>query len=168
MKLSETGYDNQETGCCARLDVGRWDGREIVWKDQLVVQEHIHSVFHVPLDFGKVMTRAHHALETAEAWPAEPMWLSDERSPWGSDVYLPVDREIPGQKMTHLSGRFIAKVFDGPFRDAGKWVGQAHAYVSDRGETPGETYLWYTTCPHCARKLGHNHVVVLTRVAETS
>lgn len=164
MKLSETAYDNRETGCCARLDPEQWDGREIRWVDQPFATDRVRAVMHIPLNFGKVMTRLHTAVEAAEAYPDEPLWLSDESSPWGSDLYLRTDRDVPGLTMTRMSGRFVAKVFEGPFREAPKWHEAMQGYVKSLGHTPGKTYAWYATCPKCAKKLGKNHVVLLTRV----
>ncbi len=164
MRLAETSYDNHETGCCARFDAEAWDGREVNWVDQPFVTDRVHSIMHIPIDFGQVMTRCHAAVEAAEAWPDEPMWLSDESSAWGSELYVMTDRSVPGALMTHFTGRFLARAFEGPFRDAGKWHKEMQAYVSRCGHRPGKTYAWYTTCPRCAKKLGRNPVVLLTRV----
>lgn len=164
MKLSETAYDNRETGCCARLDPEQWDAREIRWVDQPFATDRVRALLHIPLNFGKVMTRLHAAVEAAEAYPDELVWLSDESSPWGSDLYLRTDRDVPGLTMTRMSGRFVAKVFEGPFKEAPKWHKAMQGYVTSRGWTPGKTYSWYATCPKCAKKLGKNHVVLLTRI----
>jgi hypothetical protein len=45
MRLAEssydnTEYDNTETGCCARLDVPRWDEKQVTWKDKLFLRDH--------------------------------------------------------------------------------------------------------------------------------
>mgnify|MGYP000532378393 CR=1 FL=1 len=63
MKLAETKYDNQETGCCARLDEARWEGQEFVWQDKPFVKDHIREFLHLPLNFGSVMARDQKALD---------------------------------------------------------------------------------------------------------
>lgn len=164
MRLAETRYDNRETGCCARLDTARWDGARHEWKAKPFVRDHIHAFLHVPLNFGSVMAREHELVENAAAYPEEPLWLVDEVSPWGSDVYLATDRDVPGVAMEHLSGTFLSKVFEGPYRDVGKWIAAMEAYVAGEGKTIEKLYFYYATCPKCAKHYGKNQVVVFAKV----
>ncbi|HSW30124.1 MAG TPA: hydrolase [Longimicrobiales bacterium] len=164
MKLAETKYDNRTTGCCADVDPAAWDGRTLVWTDQRCVKEHIRALLHVPLNFGAVMSRAHAAIEKAEAYPEQPLWLCDETSPWGSDLYVPVDRAVPGARTEMLSGTFVTKVFEGPYRDAGNWVRAMREHVSARGLELVKLYVFYATCPKCAKRLGHNRAVLFAQV----
>ena len=166
MKLAEAQYDNTETGCCARLDVDFWDGQKIVWDSQPFVRDRIRAFLHIPLNFGSVMTRVHSAVKDAEAYPEHPMWLSDEVSPWRSDLYLAVDRDVPGMKVENLSGTFLTKVFEGPYKNAGVWMREMEADVRQKGMEPLKTYFYYATCPGCAKKFGVNHVVLFTEVAD--
>ncbi len=133
MKLADTHYDNSETGCCARLDRELWDEREFDWKDKPFLKDHIRSFLHVPLNFGSVISRDHKIVEDAEAYPEEPLWLTEEVSPWGADVYLATDREVKGATMKSLSGKFLSKVFEGPYRDVGKWEQQVEDFAKSRG-----------------------------------
>jgi hypothetical protein len=52
-----------------------------------------------------------------------PEWLclSDHTSKWNMDLYLAVDREVPGAENTTLSGRFLSNVYEGPLKDTAKW-----------------------------------------------
>lgn len=99
MKLQDTHFDNAETGCCAKLDRALWDSRELEWNNKLFLRDHIRSFLHIPLNFGSVISRDNAAIEEAEAYPLHPVWLTDEVSPWGADVYVAVDREVPGKPM---------------------------------------------------------------------
>jgi hypothetical protein len=164
MKLAETKYDNDATGCCADLDPVLWDGRTLTWTDQRFVKDRIRALFHVPLNFGAVMSRAHAAIEKAEAYPERPLWLSDETSLWGSDLYMPVDREVPGAETVTLTGTFVTKVFEGPFRDAGKWVKAMREHVAAQGRETKKLYFFYAICPKCAKHYGHNRVVLFAQV----
>ncbi len=165
MKLAETTYDNTETGCCARLDAERWDGRYITWQEKPFLRDHIHEFLHVPLNFGSVITRDNAAIEEAAAYPEEPLWLTDEVSPWGSDLYLAVDREVPGKTIEKLSGTFLTKVFDGPYRHAGKWQREMEEFVHGQGRDVKKMYYFYATCPKCAKHFGKNQVVLFAKVA---
>ncbi len=164
MKLAETKYDNRVTGCCADVDPAEWDGRTLTWTDQRFVKDTIRAFFHVPLNFGAVVTRTHAAIEKAEAYPERPLWLSDEVSPWRSDLYLQVDRDVPGAETVTLSGTFVTKVFEGPFRDAGKWAEAMRARVAAEGREMKGLYFFYAICPKCAKHYGHNRVVLFARV----
>lgn len=37
------------------------------------------------------------------------------------DLYLAIDKEIPGEENITLSGKFLSKVYEDPFQDTGKW-----------------------------------------------
>lgn len=165
MKLAETNYDNAETGCCARLDAAQWDGKEVVWRDKLFLKDHIRAVFHMPINMGAVMGRDQKAIEDAAAYPEDPLWLSDEVSPWGSDVYVAVDHPVAGTETVRLSGKFVTKAFEGPYRDLGKWISEMDAFVSAKGYETKRHLFYYATCPKCAKAFGKNQVVVFSEVA---
>lgn len=165
MRLEETNYANQETGCCARLDEAKWNERELVFQDQPFMKDHIRAFFHVPLNMSTVMGREHAAVQKAAAYPEDPFWLVDEVSPWGSDVLLATDRDVPGAEMVHLTGTFLTKVFEGPYRDIGKWIEAMQQYVSSRGRELKKLYFYYATCPKCSKQYGKNQVVVFAEVA---
>ncbi len=164
MKLAETTYDNAETGCCARLDPLRWDEKQVTWKDKLFLRDHIRAFLHIPLNFGPVIGRDQSVIEDAEAYPAEPIWLTDEVSPWGSDIYMAVDREVPGQEIVKLSGTFLTKVFEGPYRHVSKWVHAMEDYADRKGHRIEKIYFFYATCPRCAKQFGQNRVVLFGQV----
>jgi hypothetical protein len=154
------------TGCCPPFDPGPWDGREVAFHDRLFVKERVHSVFHVPLDFERAVLRANARIQAAGAAPAQGLMLSDERSAWKSDLYIDVTRPVPGAEMARLSGTFLTKVYDGPFRDAGKWMADMKRHVAGQNRRPEKIFLGYTTCPRCAKAYGHNYVVLLAKVGE--
>ena len=164
MKLAETKYDNKETGCCAKLDEARWDGQTFDWKDKPFVKDHIREFLHVPLNFGSVMARDHAAIEQAQAYAEEPLWLVDEVSPWGSDVYIATDRNVPGMQTEHLSGTFMTKVFSGPYRDIGSWISRTETFVKENVKELEKLYFFYATCPKCAKHFGKNQVVAFAQV----
>lgn len=165
MRLAETSYDNSETGCCARLDVARWDEQEVAWRDKPFLRDHIRAFLHIPLNYGSVITRDNAVIEEAEAYPDEPLSLTDEVSPWGSEIYLAVDRDVPGATIEKLSGTFLTKVFEGPYRDIGKWTSAMEEYVRGRGREVEKMYFYYGTCPRCAKHFGRNHVVLFAQIA---
>lgn len=165
MKLAETHYDNTETGCCARLDRELWDEKRHEWTDRPFLRDQVREFLHIPLNFGSVMARDHAAIEAAEAYPEDPLWLTDEVSPWKSDVYVATDRPVGEATMANISGTFLSKVFEGPYRHMGKWMGEMEAWVREQGEEPEHLYFYYPTCPKCAKAFGKNEVVLFAKVA---
>jgi hypothetical protein len=154
------------TGCCPPFDPTPWRDATIEWNNHRFVKDHVRSVFHVPLDMGRKVTRNKRLIDAAGAAPAHPLMLCDESSPWGSDIYLEVDRNVPGAQMATMSGTFLTRVYDGPFSEAGRWADDMTAWLKQRGESAEQLYFAYTTCPSCARAYGHNWVVVFAKVAE--
>lgn len=80
------------------------------------------------------------------------------------DLYLAVDKEIQGAENTSLGGRFLSKVYEGPFKDTGKWSEDFKQYAKKEGFEIRKWYMWYTTCPKCAKKYGKNYVVIISEV----
>jgi len=66
--------------------------------------------------------------------------------------------------MAFLSGTSLSKVFEGPYRDARKWMEEMKIYVRTRDKALRKLYFYYTTCPKCARTYGKNYVVLLAQV----
>lgn len=164
MKLAETNYDNSETHCCARLDPAVWDDKVFEWRDKPFLKDHMRAFLHIPLNFGSVISRDHAAIEEAAAYPEQPLWLTEEVSPWGSDVYVAVDREVPGTTTVRLSGRFVTKLFEGPYRDLGRWTTEMYRHVEATGHRVEKAYFFYATCPKCAKHFGKNQVVVFAQI----
>jgi len=80
------------------------------------------------------------------------------------DLYLAVDKEIVNSENTTLSGKFYSKVYEGPFNDSGKWMKDFGNLTKSKGLTIRKQYMWYTTCPKCAKKYGKNYVVVMGQI----
>jgi len=168
-------YEQSETGCCPRFDPGPWDEKEITFENKLFLKDHVRSFLHIPLNFGKVMVRNMERIKQADALMEEPLLLCDEGSLWGADIYIAVAKEVPGAEMATISGTFLTKVFEGPYKNAGKWAGQMKDYVqaktkdinsSRRRPRPEreKMYFFYTTCPKCAEYYGKNYTVLLAQV----
>lgn len=150
--------------CCQPFDPRPWDGQVITWEAKRFAKARVASFLHIPLNFGSVMVRTITAIEAAQARQDPLIVLADENSLWGADVYVAVAQEVPGLEMATISGTFFSKVFEGPYRNLGRWIKEMQALVAARGMTAGKMYFYYTTCPKCAKKYGRNYVVILARV----
>lgn len=150
--------------CCPRFEPEPWDEKEITWEDKKFVTDRVRSFLHIPLNFGAVMRRNVALIEAAGAKPERMIVLSDENSLWGADVYLEAVGDVPGARMAALSGTFLSKVFEGPYREMPKWIDAMKRFVQSRGRRCAKIYCYYTTCPQCAKAQGKNYVAILAQV----
>jgi len=150
--------------CCPKFEPAPWSDKLVTWDKKLFLQDRVLSFCHIPLNFGAVMKRSMALIDAAGAKPDAMVILSDERSPWGADVYIALSKDIPGAHTTTLSGTFLTKVFEGPYRNMRTWVDTMKAFVQDKGKQLQKLYFFYTTCPKCARKYARNYVVILAQV----
>ncbi len=156
----------EEKICCPKFNPEPWDEKEIIWKDKLCAKDTVRAIMHVPLNMGQVITRMWKAIEEADAKPDDKYFvlLSLETSPWKSEQFIPVTKEVPGMEMVRLSGRYLTKVFEGPYKEAPVWYREMVNYVKSKGHEVKNIYFYYTTCPKCAKKYGKNYVVLFAKV----
>jgi hypothetical protein len=150
--------------CCPRFDPAPWDGKTLNWQGKRFMQDRVTSLFHIPLNYGAVMTRMQHAIETAGAKLESPVMLTDEDSLWGADVFVEVSKDVPSAKMASVTGTFMCKVFEGPYSQIGNWVKEMQAWMQREGKSFSKLYFYYTTCPKCQKKYGKNYVVLLAQI----
>ena len=150
--------------CCPKFDPQPWDEKEITWDNKKFVTDRVRSFLHIPLNFGGVMIRNMALIEAAGAKAEDMIVLADENSLWGADVYISVTGDVPQGKMATLSGTFMSKVFEGPYKDVRKWCSEMQEQVRAAGKQFKKMYFYYTTCPKCAKKYGKNYVVLLAQV----
>ncbi len=155
---------NDSEECCPKFNPEPWDNKTIVWQDKRFVQDHVTSFLHIPLNYGAVMTRNDDAIRAAGARTEVRIILTDENSLWGADVYFEASKEVPGKKMVSISGTFLSKVFEGPYRNVPRWISEMKSYVTAKEKRLRKLYFFYTTCPKCAKKYGKNYVVILAEI----
>jgi hypothetical protein len=154
----------KSTGCCEPFNPGPWQDKEISWQDKLFVKDRITSIFHIPLNVGKKVVKNMELIKKANAQAPYQLMLFDEKSLWGSDIYIDVAGDVPGAQMAKISGKFLTKVFEGPYKNAGKWAEEMTDYVSAQRKTLKKMYFSYTTCPNCAKAYGKNYVVLFAQI----
>jgi len=159
---------NQEKECCPKFNPEPWDNKTFEWKDKLFVREDLPQIFHMPLPgmIGGMITRLWKKIEDARAKPEAGsfLWLCYDPSPWKCENYLAVTKEVAGLKNTKISGTFMTKVFDGPYSNVPKWIGEMDKFLAGQNKKAEKYYFYYTTCPKCAKKWGHNYVVVFAKI----
>lgn len=153
------------TGCCPPFNPADWDEQTFKLEDKPFLKFTTRSIFHIPLNMNSKMRKAMARVDQAGAASSDYLMLSDEVSPWKAEHYIAVTNTVPGAEVVRLSGTYMAKVFEGPFKDMPKWYTELIEYVKSQGKEPLKTYFNYTMCPKCAKAYGHNYVVGFEQVA---
>jgi len=164
-ELPHYDLSDNPTGCCPRFHPDVWDGVELHFKDKPFVRAETKSVMHVPVNMGKVFSRVQSHVEAATGFdPDNTIVLSRDLSPWKSEHLFAADQPVPDEEMVTLSGDFVTKVFEGPYKDAKDWYDEMKQLAAGRGKADGEVWFFYSTCPKCAKVYGKNYVVGLAEV----
>jgi hypothetical protein len=153
----------EKDDCCPKFDPAPWDNKTFEWKDKRFIKDKVFTLFYMPITFGKVMRKLDEKVRNAVATMPDSLCLSDHTSKWNMDVYLAVDKVIPSAENVTLSGKFLSKVYEGPFSDTGKWCKDFEEFAKSKNLSITKWYMWYTTCPKCVKKYGKNYVVILAK-----
>jgi len=154
----------KETGCCPRFNPEPWDEKVFEWQDKKFIKDKVRTMMYMPMNFGSVMTRMMQKVSDAGAKTPDYLCLSDHSSKWNMDIYLAVDKDIPDANMFSLSGKFLSKVYEGDFKKTGEWSKDFESYARAKKLQIKKWYMWYTTCPKCAKVYGKNYVVIIAEV----
>lgn len=155
---------DQNEECCPKFDPAPWDGKVLEWENKKFIKGKVFTLFFMPVNFGSVIVKLMAKVKDAGAGTPENLCLSDHTSKWNMDLYLAVDKEIPGAENAALSGRFFSKVYEGDFKETGKWCRDFENIAKKRGMKIEKWYMWYTTCPKCAKKYGKNYTVIVGKI----
>ena len=154
------------TGCCPRFNPDGWDGITLHLRNLPMLRATTRSLAHVPLNMGRVMTRVLTRGEAAGTFhPEHRLVLSRDLSAFAAEHLFAVSGPVEGEEMVTLSGDFASRCFEGPYRQAGQWCAEMRALARECGHEPGRVFLFYTTCPRCARTYGRNPVVGFVELA---
>jgi len=156
MQKSET-----ETGCCPRFDPAPWDGELLEWNQKKFIKVKVCTFFYMPLNFGSVMKKLN---KTSGLNLDNAICLSDHTSKWNMNLYVEVDAEVPGAHNVTFSGKYLSKVYEGNYSETGNWCKNFEQFAKERSMEITKWYMWYTTCPKCAKIYGKNYVVVIGKV----
>ena len=156
--------NNQNQECCPQFDPAPWDGKVFEWDNKKFIKDKVFTLFYMPMNFGGVMKRVYEKVEKAGAAVQDGLWLSDHTSKWNMDLYVAVDKEVADAENTTLSGKFLSKVYEGNFKETGKWAKDFEGLAKNKNIAIKKTYMWYTTCPKCAKKYGKNYMVLVGKI----
>ncbi|UCE44992.1 MAG: hypothetical protein JSU93_06275 [Methanobacteriota archaeon] len=164
MKSKDTGSEP----CCPKFDPAPWEGRTHDWTDKLFIKDSVRQILHRPLpsSMKKTIGRMWKMANDAGAAPVSDdfLLLAYDPTPWRSELYMAVTKEVSGAENFRLSGTYITKVFDGPYNSPPKWIRDMDRFVESKGRKVKKYFFYFTTCPRCAKIYGHNYAVVFAQV----
>ena len=120
-----------------------------------------------PWMITKKMNKLWNSAKSADAClqEAETLFLFNDPSAFKSDIYLSVAKEISGEDNVSFSGKFVSKVFDGPYKDVPKFMKEMDGYLAQSGEKAKKYFIHYSYCPKCSKEYGHNYMTFFAEIA---
>ena len=158
---------NQE--CCPEFNPEKWDDKTIVWDKRKFVTDSMPALFHIPYPplIGKKITRMWKAIEasgSAETDKTDTLVLFHDPSAFRSDILISVEKEVPDEKNISLSGTFISRTFDGGYNSVPVFIKIMDNYLAEKGHKAKDYYVHYAYCPKCAKKFGHNYMILFAEL----
>jgi NMD protein affecting ribosome stability and mRNA decay len=157
-----------EKECCPKFNPQPWQKVTHQWNDKPFLFATIPQFLHMPLPwmYRRVISRMWQRAQGLGIAPDVKDFLlfAYDPSPWKSELYLAAMKDIPEKDITKLSGTFVSMVFDGPYSGVPKFMKEMDGYLRSTNQTSKKYFFYYTTCPKCAKKYGHNYIVALAQV----
>jgi hypothetical protein len=166
MTLPDTYTAVNETGCCAVPAIDGWNDRVVEFLREPFIAMDTKTILHIPLNMAHVMTELSQIAAAADATPPPErlLILSQDLSPWKTRHLYRVSHPVEGANNVELTGKFVTRVFEGPYQNAKDWAEELEATAIEYGGKSEEIYFFYTTCPSCAEHYGKNYVVGFSRL----
>ena len=163
--LPKYDMSDNPTNCCPRFNTEGWDEQELHFKDKLFVKAKTKSIFHIPVNMGSVFPKTFSAIKNANARDDNDfIVLSYDPSAWTGEHYFSVNKTVTGQEMIYMTGDYLTKIFEGPYKNVAKWEKEMETFVESKGKQVKKTYFFYTTCPKCAKYYGKNYIVAVAEL----
>lgn len=154
--------------CCPVFDPAGWDNVRHQWTEKRFVKDTVPEVFHIPLPgtYRKAISRMWNKAQRAGATPAADDFfiLAHDPSAFKGELYMAVTREVPEADNVKLSGTFFSKVFEGSYNEVPRCIREMNEFLASNNLFSKKDYIYFPYCPKCAKKYGHNYIVVLAEV----
>lgn len=155
--------------CCLKFEIEKWDKKTFTLHGKHFIKETIPTFFHVPFPpmIEKKVMKLHDLATKAKATipdKTEALILFRDPSPFTSEIYYAVTKEVEGANNTAVSGVFVSMVFDGPYNAIPRYMQEMEKYLNMQNQTAKDYYVQYAYCPECAKANGHNYIVLFAQV----
>lgn len=160
---------NTNNQCCPEFKPEKWDKKTFNWNNKKFIKDSLPTLFHIPFPptIGKKITRMWQAVESAGAAAPDKedtLILFRDPSAFKSEIYISVEKDVPVENNVVISGDFVSKVFDGGYNDIPKFIKIMDQYLAEMEKKAEDYYIHYAYCPKCAKKFGHNHMILFAKV----
>lgn len=155
--------------CCPAFQSKKWEGKSHKWKNKKFIKASVPTLFYIPLppmigskvsEMMKLAEDANKLSKTRE----DILLLFRDPSAFKTEIYLSVIDIIPNIENTVLNGTFMSSVFDGPFNAVPKFMKEMDSYLAKQDKKAKKYYVHYAYCPKCAKKVGHNFMVLFAEL----
>jgi hypothetical protein len=161
---SYTEADNV-TGCCPVFHPEHYDNKIFDLGEYTFIKDSTLSFMYIPLNMDRVFTRVMRSInEAKQAYTDRYLILSRDVNPFKSNHYFLVKGEVKGYATETISGQYYAKVYDGDFKEISNWIQDFKQVLANQGKSLNELFVFYTTCPNCAKIYHHNYVVLFGKL----
>ncbi len=156
--------------CCPLFNAEKWNEKTLVWDEKPFIKASVPAIFHIPFRkmLGKKITKLMQLAEyqnSLEKDKTDTLLLFNDPHPFRSDMYLSVKGKVPKANNVHLSGEFITKVFDGPYRAIPIFIKEMDHQLQIQQKKAKKYYVHYAYCPKCAEEKGYNYMILFAELS---
>lgn len=160
---------DQKWECCPEFKPDKWDKKDWNWDQKKFIKDSIPTVFHIPFPsmISQKMGRMWKAVEeSGSALPniEDTLILFRDPSAFRSEIYISTEKEVPTEQNVTISGKFVSRVFDGDYNAVPKFIKTMNQYLVESGKKAQDFYIHYAYCPKCAKKFGHNYLILFAKI----
>ncbi|MDD2646530.1 MAG: hypothetical protein PHV78_01400 [Patescibacteria group bacterium] len=161
--------NEQSKECCPEFNVEKWDKKTISWNNKKFIKDTMPEFFHIPFPptIAKKITRMWQAVEQAGASAAnkeDTLILFRDPTPFKGEIYISVEKDVSAENNVVISGNFVSRIFDGGYNDIPKFLKVMNEYLAEMEKKAKDYYIHYAYCPKCAKKFGHNYMIIFAKV----
>jgi len=168
LSVSEKAQETNSEVCCPLFKAELWNDVKQSWNEKLFLKDSVPEIFHIPLPgtYAKAIDRMWKKASGAGAAPEKEdfLLLAHDPSPFKGELYMAITKDIPGEPTVKLSGDFFSKVFEATYNEVSKCLQEMNVSLASKKMISKKDYIYFPYCPKCAKKYGHNYVVVLSKV----
>jgi hypothetical protein len=159
----------QDRECCPEFDPEIWDKQTHQWNSKAFIKESMPLLFHIPFPpmiKKKIMKMWKLAEDSEKMAPNKEdiLVLFSDPHPFKSELFFSVTGSVPEANNVELSGTFKSRVFDGPYNAVPKFMKDMDSTLAEKGEESKRYYVHYAYCPECAKKSGHNYMILFAEI----
>jgi len=163
---------NNNDECCPVFNPEKWDEKTFSWDSKQFIKETVPTLFHMPFPpmIGKKITRMMELATSSKKIDSkkdEVLVLFQDPSAFKSNIYISVTGDVPGADNVKIPGKFMAKVYDGPYGSIPEFVKDMNFCLERNGyKVPknDEYFIHYAYCPKCEKKYGHHYMILFARI----